>query len=136
MSRRALPPASARRVAACHWLAIGSLLGLIALGLAWELRLAPLRAGGSLLALKVLPLLVPLLGILRGRRYTYQWAPMLAFAYFVEGVMRGYADVGYGSACGWSQALLATVFIAAAAYYARDAHRLPPPPGADTGSRA
>ena len=50
---------------------------------------------------------------------------MLAFAYFVEGVMRGYAESGSGSACGWTQALMASVFIAAAAYYARDAHRLP-----------
>ena len=125
MSRRALPAASAPRVALCHWLAIASLVGLIALGLAWELWLAPLRDGGSLLALKVLPLLVPLFGILRGRRYTYQWAPMLALAYFVEGVMRGYAEAGAGAACGWAQALLSATFIAAAAYYARDAHRLP-----------
>jgi hypothetical protein len=35
---------------------VGSLVGLIVLGLAWELWLAPLRPGGSLLALKVLPL--------------------------------------------------------------------------------
>ncbi|MFN7753751.1 MAG: DUF2069 domain-containing protein [Pseudomonadota bacterium] len=125
MSRRALPPASARSVAICHWLAIATLVALIALGVAWELWLAPLRPGGSLLALKVLPLLLPLFGILRGRRYTYQWAPMLAFAYFVEGVMRGYAESGIGSACGWSQALIASAFIASAAYYARDAHRLP-----------
>ena len=69
-------------------------------------------------------LLLPLFGILRGRRYTYQWAPMLVLAYFVEGVMRGYADGGASAAAGWSQAALAIVFIAAAAYYARDAHRI------------
>ena len=136
MSRRALPPPSAPRVALCHWVAIGSLVSLVALGLAWELWLAPLRTGGSLLTLKVLPLLAPLFGILRGRRYTYQWAPMLALAYFVEGVMRGYAETGAGSACGWSQALLAAVFIAAAAFYARDAHRLPAAPGLANRSRA
>ena len=44
-----------------------SLIALIFLGLAWELWLAPLKPGGSLLALKVLPLLVPLFGVLRGR---------------------------------------------------------------------
>src|SRR5690606_28653235 len=33
------------------------LIGLIALGLAWELWLAPLRPGGSWLVLKVIPLL-------------------------------------------------------------------------------
>ena len=50
--------------------AIASLVALIFLCLAWELWLAPIRPGGSLLALKVLPLLVPLFGVLRGKRYT------------------------------------------------------------------
>ena len=39
-----------------RWLAVGSLLGLIVLSLVWELWAAPLRPGGSLLALKALPL--------------------------------------------------------------------------------
>ncbi len=122
------PPASARSVALWHWLAIAALIALIALGLAWELVIAPLRPGGSLLALKVLPLLLPLFGILRGRRYTYQWAPMLVLAYFVEGVMRGYGDSGAASLAGWSQAVLAGTFVFAAAFYARDAHRVAPKP--------
>lgn len=55
--------------AALYFACVASLIALIFLGLAWELWLAPLRAGGSLLALKVLPppLLLPLFGILRGR---------------------------------------------------------------------
>ena len=52
--------------------AVVSLLALIALGLAWELWLAPLRPGGSWLALKVLPLLLPLPGLLRLRMFTYR----------------------------------------------------------------
>ena len=119
-----VPAVSADRVALWHWLSIASLIGLIAVGIAWELWFAPARPGGSLLVLKVLPLLLPLFGILRGRRYTYQWAPMLALAYFVEGVMRGYADSGNGAIAAWSQAALAVVFIAAASYYARDSRRL------------
>jgi uncharacterized membrane protein len=51
---------------------------LLFLCLAWELWLAPLRPGGSMLVLKALPLLFPLLGILRGKRYTHQWTSMLA----------------------------------------------------------
>jgi uncharacterized membrane protein len=43
-----------------RWMALASLTGLIVLGLAWEMWLAPIRPGGSLLALKVLPLVVPL----------------------------------------------------------------------------
>ncbi len=116
-------PVGAGRVLLLHWTSIGSLLALIALALAWELFIAPGPGGPGLLAYKALPLLLPLFGILRGRRYTYQWAPMLVLAYFVEGVMRGYADGGASAAAGWSQAALATVFIVASAYYARDAHR-------------
>ena len=78
-------------VAATRWLAVGSLLGLILLCLAWELWLAPLRPGGSYLALKALPLVLPMAGILSGRRYTYQWTSMFILAYFIEGVMRARA---------------------------------------------
>jgi len=116
-------PVGTGRVLLLHWTAIGSLLALIVLALAWELFIAPGPGGPGLLAYKALPLLLPLFGILRGRRYTYQWAPMLVLAYFVEGVMRGYADGGASAVAGWSQAALAIVFIVAAAYYARDAHR-------------
>ncbi len=53
-------------------LAATCLLALIALGLAWELWLAPLRPGGSWLALKVLPLTLALPGVLKLRMYTYR----------------------------------------------------------------
>ena len=47
------------------WLAAcAAWIGLILLGLAWELYLAPLRPGGSWLVLKVVPLLLPLMGLL------------------------------------------------------------------------
>lgn len=72
--------------------AILSLIGLIILCLAWELRVAPLRPGGSLLVLKVLPLLLPLRGVLKGNLYTLQWASMLILLYFMEGVVRAYSD--------------------------------------------
>ncbi len=77
------------------------LLGLIALCLAWELWLAPLRPGGSLLALKVLPLLFPLFGVLKGRIYTYKWLTMFVLLYFTEGVMRGWADTGLSQQLAW-----------------------------------
>lgn len=109
------------RLKLLHLTAAASLLALIALALAWELSIAP--ATTALLAWKAAPLLLPLPGILRGRRYTFQWAPMLVLAYFVEGVMRGYADGAASSVAGWSQAALSVTFIVAAAYYARDVHR-------------
>jgi len=72
--------------------AVTSLVALIALALAWELWLAPLRPGGSWLSLKALPLLAPLRGLLHGRRYTFQWTPLLALAYFTEGVVRAWSE--------------------------------------------
>ncbi len=51
------PDAPHRVVALTRWVAVGSVIGLIVLGLAWELWLAP--TGSGTLALKVLPLLHP-----------------------------------------------------------------------------
>ena len=87
-----IPPYSAASVAATRWLAVGSLVGLIVLGLAWEMWLAPLRPGGSWLALKVLPLVVPLAGLLKNRMYTYRWVSLMVWVYFTEGVVRAWSD--------------------------------------------
>jgi uncharacterized membrane protein len=75
-----------------RWLAVGSLVGLIILGLLWELWLAPIRPGGSLLALKVLPLCVPLAGLLKKKLYTYRWVSLMVWLYFTEGVVRAWSD--------------------------------------------
>jgi len=73
-------------------LAVSCLLALIALGLAWELWLAPLRPGGSWLVLKVLPLCLPLVGLLKNRMYTYRWVSLMIWLYFIEGVVRASGD--------------------------------------------
>ena len=96
-----------------------SLLTLIFLSLAWELWLAPLRPGGSWLALKALPLLLPLMGVLHGRRSTYQWASMLILAYFAEGTVRAFGETGASAALAWAEALLSLVFFVSAVLYAR-----------------
>ena len=83
------PPAP---VAATRWLAVGSLLGLILLCLAWELALAPVRPGGSWLALKALPLCIPLAGLLKNRMYTDRWVSLVVWLYFTEGVVRAWSD--------------------------------------------
>lgn len=72
---------------------VAGMLALLALCLLWEAWLAPLRPG-SLLWLKAMPLLLPLAGVLQGRRYTYQWLSMFILAWFIEGVMRGWSDTG------------------------------------------
>lgn len=66
------------------------LIALIVLCVLWEGWLAPLRPGGSWMTLKALPLLAAVFGILKGRRYTYQWFSMLILLYFMEGVMRAF----------------------------------------------
>ena len=72
--------------------ASGSLLALIALCVAWELVLAPLRPGGSWMVLKVIPLLLPLRGVLKRDLYTMQWSSMLILLYLAEGVVRATSD--------------------------------------------
>jgi uncharacterized membrane protein len=99
--------------------ASASLIALIFLCVAWELWLAPIRPGGSWLVLKAIPLLFPLMGILNGRRYTYQWAPMLVLAYFTEGVARAWSDTGLSAALAGVEVALSVVFFFAAIYYAK-----------------
>ena len=100
-------------------LASVALIGLIALCLAWESILAPIRPGGSWLILKVLPLLIPLFGILRGKRYTYQWASMFVLIYFTEGAVRAWSDKGLSQSLAFIEVALSIVFFIAAIMYAR-----------------
>lgn len=94
----------------CHTSAVISLVLLIALSVAWELVLAPLRPGGSWMVLKVLPLLVPLRGVLKCDIYTLQWSSMLSLLYFCEGVVRATSDRGISVQLGWIEAALASIF--------------------------
>ncbi|HXZ49375.1 MAG TPA: DUF2069 domain-containing protein [Usitatibacter sp.] len=82
-------------VKSAAWLAaVACLVALALLCAAWELFLAPVKPGGSWLAAKALPLLAPLPGVLRARRYTFQWSTLLIWAYFAEGVTRAMSDRG------------------------------------------
>ena len=113
-----------------HGVAVASLIALIFLGLAWELWLAPLRPGGSLLALKILPLLAPLFGILRGKIYTYQWTSMLILAYFAEGAVRAWSDRGLSAQLALAETALALTCFVACIFYIRLAQRKFVPPSA------
>jgi uncharacterized membrane protein len=103
--------------------ASATLVALMLLCLAWELWLAPLRPGGSFLALKVLPLVFPLRGIFEGRRYTYQWASMLILGYFAEGVMRAWSERGTSQALAACEVALSLAFFAATIAFARATRR-------------
>ena len=100
-------------------IASASLIALVFLCVAWELWLAPVRAGGSALVLKALPLLVPLFGVLRGKRYTYQWSSMLILAYFAEGVVRAWSERGASQALAIAEIVLSMAFFTAAICYVR-----------------
>ena len=75
-----------------HTGAVTSLVILFAWLLVWEIVVAPLHPGGSLLALKALPLLLPLRGVLKRDLYTLQWSSMVILIYFVEGIVRAWSD--------------------------------------------
>ena len=104
--------------------AAACLAALIVLCLAWELWLAPLRPGGSLLALKALPLAAPIAGLLAGRRYTYQWSSLLILAYFAEGATRAWSDAGLSRRLAWLEIILSVAFFAAVVAYARASRAL------------
>ena len=100
-------------------LAVGSLLGLILLSLLWELWLAPLRPGGTWLAVKALPLCIPLAGLLKNRMYTYRWVSLMVWLYFTEGVVRAYSDKAPSSWFALAETLLCLVLFTACAMHVR-----------------
>ena len=106
-------PLAPPHVALTRRLAVGSLVGLIVLGLAWELWLAPLRPGGSWWALKVLPLALALSGLLRLRMYTYRWMSLAVWLYFTEACVRAWSDAWPANALALAQGLLCLLLFVA-----------------------
>lgn len=92
--------------------ACACLIALIFLCVAWELFLAPLKAGGSWLVLKVLPLMAPLFGVLRARRYTFQWSTLMIWVYAAEGATRAYTDRGLSAGLASAELALALAYFA------------------------
>jgi uncharacterized membrane protein len=72
-----------------------------------------------MLMLKTVPLLIPLLGILHGKRYTYQWASLFILFYFTEGVVRAWSDVGLSAKLALIEVVLSVVFFTCAIFYAK-----------------
>jgi len=108
-------------------LAVACLLGLIVLGLAWELWLAP--TGNRTWALKVLPLALALAGILKFRMATYRWVSLLVWLYFTEGVVRASSDRGIAVGLALAEIVLCLLlFAACVAHVRRRLHRAAPQP--------
>ena len=98
-------------------LAAGSLLAMIALGLAWELWLAP--TGARSWSLKVLPLALGLAGVLKFRMFTHRWLALLVWLYVAEGAVRAVTERGPAVPLAWAQALLGLLLFAACAMHVR-----------------
>ena len=124
-------------ITATRWLAFSAVAGLIMLGLAWEMVLAPIRPGGSLLALKVLPLCWPLAGILKNRMYTYRYMSLMVWLYFTEGATRAWSDKAPGNYLALGEVALCLVLFAACALHVRLRLKYAPPtPEATSAAQA
>jgi uncharacterized membrane protein len=104
-------------VRSARGIALAGLVGLIVLGLAWELWLAP--TGRGTLALKVLPLVLCLAGLLRHRMYTFRWLSLLVWLYFLEGVVRATTERGTSRALAVAELALCLVLFVASVLYIR-----------------
>lgn len=96
-----------------------SLIALIFLCLAWEGWLVPLRPGGSWLILKGAFLLLPLFGILRGKRYTYKWLSLFIQFYLMEGLLRSTSDSGLSQWLAVGETVLALIVFVSAILFVR-----------------
>ncbi len=97
--------------------ALAALLALIALGLAWELWLAP--TGSGTLALKVVPLVLCVAGLLRHRMYTFRWLSLLVWLYFMEGVVRATTESGVSQLMAVLEVVLSLVLFVVSGIYIR-----------------
>jgi len=107
---------------------LASLLGLITLGLVWELWLAP--TGSGTLAIKVLPLALGLPGVLRHRMHTYRWLSLLVWLYVAEGVVRSTTETGAARTLAAAEIALCLLLFTAATVYIRRRLRRPAPAAA------
>ena len=121
MTTSAPPPFSAlpRHAQVTQIAAVSSLVAVIVLCVAWELWLAPVRPGGSLLALKALPLVLPLPGLLKRRMYTYRWLSLMIWLYCTEGLVRATSDTAPSSYYAWAEVVLCILLFTACTLHIR-----------------
>jgi uncharacterized membrane protein len=103
---------------------VASVLGLILLGLAWELALAP--TGRGTLALKVLPLAFAVPGLLKDRLHTFRWTSLLIWLYVAEGLVRASTEAGWARPLALAEIVLALLLFGACAARVRLRQRAAP----------
>jgi uncharacterized membrane protein len=97
--------------------AVAATAALIVLCLAWELWLAP--TGQRTLAIKVVPLVLTLPGLVRMRLYTYRWMSLLVWLYVAEGLVRSTSDRGASAWLAGLEVVLSLVVFAACGTHIR-----------------
>ena len=97
--------------------AMGALAALVVLGLVWELWLAP--TGSGTLALKVLPLVLAVPGVLRHRMGTHRWLSLVVWLYVLEGLVRATSEGGLSQGLAALEVVLALLLFAASAVHIR-----------------
>ena len=97
--------------AAARWqrAAVAAVGALALLELLWELWLAPLKPGGSWLALQALPLLLLWPGLARGAKRVRQSLTLLLPFYLAEAFVRALTERGRHGALAWAAAVLAAI---------------------------
>lgn len=106
-----------RRASFAARAALSGVIALALLCLLWETLLAPLRPGGSWLALKALPLALLLPAASRGARKALQGLALLLPLYLAEGIVRGFSESGRPAVVAWmAAAIAAATFLAIIAW--------------------
>ena len=101
-----------------------SLIGLIILNLLWEIFYNPLHNQGSLMVIKSVILLIPLSGILKKNRYTYQWSSMFILLFFIEGVVRFYSEREVSQSMALYQIILSCIFFISTMVFCKATRKL------------
>lgn len=110
---------NSNRVKLTRALALTGYFGTMAFLMLWIIKISPPQIPKSIaLAIGLLPLLLPLRGMLHGRVYTHSWAGFLALPYFAFGV-----DAAIHRTekpwLGIVLIALSTIWFLASAYYAK-----------------
>ena len=109
-----MPPTTQVSAAArWHRLAVALVAALGLLEALWEIALAPLRPGGSWLALKTVPLALMWLPMVRGSRRARQAASLLLPFFAAEGMVRALTETGRHALVASTAAALAVGALAA-----------------------
>jgi len=109
------------RIRLARALSLGAYLGLIALGMLWAIQLGglPREQISITLLVLVLPLLLPLRGILHARHKSLVWGMLAALIPLLHGGVTAWAESGPKAAWGGLELFLAVAYIVSGSFFIR-----------------